>query len=68
MIKKERLKEADLFDYKLNIVLSNDAVFKSLTPKIEMRIKDQKVELSVDALSNLRYEVAKAIYRIQLFQ
>lgn len=65
MIQEDRQKEADLFDYKLNIVLSNDAIFKSLTPKIEMRIKDQEVELTVEDFSNLRYEVARAIHRIQ---
>jgi hypothetical protein len=65
LIQKDRKQQDDLFDYKLNIVLSNDAIFKSLTPKIEMRIQDQEVELSVDALDSLIYEVARSIYRIQ---
>jgi len=65
LIQKDRQKQLDLFDYKLNIILSNDSTFKSLVPKIEMRIKDQEVELSVDEFSNLRYEVARTIHRIQ---
>ncbi|KAI6189472.1 hypothetical protein M3Y97_00012100 [Aphelenchoides bicaudatus] len=65
LISEDRQKQSDFFDYKLNVILSNDATFKALTPKIEMRIKDQEVELSAEQFSDLRYEVARAIHRMQ---
>ncbi|KAI6185765.1 hypothetical protein M3Y98_00059600 [Aphelenchoides besseyi] len=68
LLENEHQNRPDLFDYRLNVILSNDAVFKSLTPKLEIRINDVEVEMSADGLSDLRYEVARAIHRMQHYQ
>lgn len=68
LVEARRSEAGELVDWRLNLVLSNDAVFRSLTPRVELRVKSVDVEMSVEALSDLRYEVARAIHRLQHYQ
>ena len=69
LVEAERRNEAEqLVDWRLNMVLSNDAVFRSLTPIVELRVKNLHVEMSVETLSDLRFEVARAIHRLKHYQ
>uniref|UniRef100_A0A7E4V1U8 rRNA methyltransferase n=1 Tax=Panagrellus redivivus TaxID=6233 RepID=A0A7E4V1U8_PANRE len=50
-------------DWKISVVACNESVNKSLHPVAELSIGDQRVELSVEQLSNLRYTVAMLMHR-----
>ncbi|CAD5232380.1 unnamed protein product [Bursaphelenchus xylophilus] len=65
LIKKEKAK--DMFDWKVNLVLSNSQTFKCLTPKIELKIDGKDLEFDVETFEQLRYEVAKALNRLQKY-
>jgi hypothetical protein len=61
---EESVQSKNAEEWRLNVVIANDCLRKSLHPKVQLKIGDHFVEMTVDQLSNLRYEVAKMLHRM----
>jgi hypothetical protein len=52
-------------EWKINVIVSSDCIYKSLHPKIQLKINNNLVEMDSERLSELRYDVAKILHRMQ---
>ena len=52
-------------EWEIRVIACNESVNKSFHPKVQLNIGDQRVELSAERLSDLRYSVAQLLLRMQ---
>lgn len=52
-------------EWNINVVISSDCIYKSLHPKIQLKINDQLIEMNSEKLAEFRYDIAKILHRMQ---